>query len=228
MKKGKDVLLLALALVGCKYVLGATVHKDEPHFKGPFDCAEFVAYCNFQTFGILYGCDTDDLKRVHTADAYTGYFGRDAKALGKIITVAEAAQIPGAIILRVPAPGAIGHVVFSQGNGKTVEANCTKYGCIESVVNGRRFDMGILLPGIEYTSNTSVKSSAPAVVYRLKSPYMVGDFVGKIQKALQIPADNIFGDDTNNAVVAFQEREGLVVDGEVMPGGQTARALGIL
>lgn len=229
MATGQDAVNFAKKLVGRPYVLGANVQKDNPDYSGAFDCAEFVAFTNYQVFGILYGCDSNSLRNVRTADAYTGYFKRDAEKLGKIITVDEAASIPGAMILRFPAPGAVGHIVFSQGNGNTVEANCTKYGCIESVVRGRRFDIGILLPGVAYhIIEEHYEPINKSTVYKLEVPNMKGDFITKIQSALGISADGIFGIKTNEAIIAYQKKEGLVADGEVMPGGQTARSLGVL
>lgn len=231
MKTTTDLLELAKTLVGRTYVLGAIVPADDPNYSGPFDCAEFVKWLHYQTFGILYGCDSDSLTHAHTADGFTGYFQRDAKALGRIISVQEAIQIPGAMILRFPAQGAVGHIVLSQGNGKTVEANCTKYGCIESVTNNRRFDIGILLPGITYTMSYNLgTSSAPEIVYRYKTPNMIDPFIGEIQKALGFTdddVDNEFGPKTLKAVIAFQTKEGLTIDGEVMPDGETAKALNI-
>lgn len=227
-KNGKDVIAFALQFVGRPYVLGAVVPKDQADYDGPFDCAELCAFSNFQTFGFLYGCSTDDEKKAAIADAYTGYFGKDAKALGVIISVADGAKIAGAMLLRLPAPGTTGHIVFSQGNGKTVEAHSTKHGCIESVVTGRRFDMAVLLPKVEYDKpNEKVLSEAPKIVYRLKTPYMKDEYIKKIQGALRLKADGIFGMDTHNAVVAFQKSKGLVIDGEVMPGGETSGLLGI-
>jgi putative peptidoglycan binding protein len=231
MKTTTDLIELAKTLIGRPYVLGAIVPADNPNYSGPFDCAEFVKWLNYQIFGIIYGCDSDSLTHAHTADGYTGYFERDAKALGRIISVQEAITIPGAMILRFPAPGAVGHIVLSQGTGKTVEANCTKYGCIESVTNNRRFDIGVLLPGVQYNmSYHPVISSAPEIVYRYKTPNMINPFVGEIQKALgfsQDDQDNIFGNKTLKAVIAFQTKEGLIIDGEVMPGGETAKHLNI-
>jgi hypothetical protein len=52
-----------------------------------------------------------------------------------------------------------------------------------------------------------------------------GDAVKKIQAALGIPADGIFGPQTERAVKRFQRRKGLLVDGVVGP--QTLDALGI-
>jgi Transglycosylase-like domain/Putative peptidoglycan binding domain len=52
-----------------------------------------------------------------------------------------------------------------------------------------------------------------------------GDAVRKIQSALGIPADGIFGPQTERAVKRFQRRKGLLVDGVVGP--QTRGALGL-
>jgi Transglycosylase-like domain/Putative peptidoglycan binding domain len=52
-----------------------------------------------------------------------------------------------------------------------------------------------------------------------------GDDVKRIQAALGIPADGIFGPQTERAVKRFQRRKGLLVDGVVGP--QTRGALGL-
>jgi Transglycosylase-like domain/Putative peptidoglycan binding domain len=52
-----------------------------------------------------------------------------------------------------------------------------------------------------------------------------GNAVRKIQRALGIPADGIFGPQTERAVKRFQRRRGLLVDGVVGP--QTRGALGL-
>ena len=52
-----------------------------------------------------------------------------------------------------------------------------------------------------------------------------GSAVKKIQAALGITADGVFGPQTHRAVRRFQRREGLVVDGVVGP--QTRAALGL-
>lgn len=209
------------------YVLGAYVPKDNENYSGAFDCAEFVAFVNYQVLGILFGTEKNDFSRKNSDDAYTGYFDRDAHKQGVIIPVAQAIRTPGAMLLRIAKGNSVGHIVFSQGDGTTVEAHSTKYGVIESRTDGRRWDIGILLPGVEYTENPKVESKAPAVVYRLKQPLMFDPFKGKLQKALGVAIDNIYGAKTEGAVVKFQKQNGLVADGEVMPGGETAKALGI-
>lgn len=227
MKKGQDVLTIAKEYIGSRYILGSFAPKDEKNYSGSFDCAEFVSYCIFQTFGILYGCSTSDILRADKADAYTGFFDRDATKKGIIITVEQAARTPGAILLRVPTGSAIGHVVFSNGDGKTTEAHSASKGVIQSKVDGRRWSYGILLPEIPYKENKVVKTAAPPVVFRLKKPFMQDEFIGKIQKALKIPVDGVYGPITQAAVVFYQKKAGLIPDGEVMPGGQTAKSLGI-
>jgi hypothetical protein len=52
-----------------------------------------------------------------------------------------------------------------------------------------------------------------------------GDDVKRIQSALGLPADGIFGPQTERAVKRFQRRKGLLVDGVVGP--QTRGALGL-
>lgn len=225
---GRYILAFAKLFIGFKYILGVKVPKNAENYTGAFDCAEFVAYCIYKTFGFLYGCDTANVLKAATTDAYTGFFANDAKKRGIIIPVEQAARTPGALLLRVSSSSnQIGHIVISQGNGKTVEAHSTKYGVIESKVDGRRWDYGILLPGVEYEYCIPVATKAPAKVYRLKNPMMKDGFISKIQKALGVQIDGFYGKDTEAAVVVFQRKSGLIPDGEVMPGGETAKALGI-
>lgn len=228
--KGKDILSIAKGLLGNPYRLGAYVPKNKADYKGDFDCAEFVCYCLYQSYSFLYGTELNNFSRKFADDAYTGYLDRDAHKLGKIISVEEAARTPGAILLRVGVGTAIGHTAISIGNGKTYEAHSTKYGCISSVIDGRRWSYGILLPNVDYTQEAMVLTKPPILVYRLIKPYMKDAYVGKIQRALGMAekqVDNIYGPNTQALVVAFQKKNGLVPDGEIMPGGETARSLKI-
>src|SRR5258708_3934532 len=132
-------------------------------------------------------------------------------------TAAAAGRTPGAAVLRVPIAGqVIGHIVISDGQGGTVEAHSTNRGVIRDTLGGRRWDMGVLVPGIDYSRNPEPqKVTPPAVVYRLMSPKMKGPVVRLIQDALKAKGidpgerDGIFGGQTFAAVRAFQLTNGL-------------------
>lgn len=228
---GDEILRIARRHIGEKYVLGVLVAKDNPNWVGPWDCAEFVSWVVFQAAGRLYGCE-NNIGDPATADAYTGYWKRDAETLGQIIPIGKAACTPGAAVLRVPQAGAIGHIVISDGNGGTVEAHSSGRGVIQSTLSYRRWDLGILIPGFSYAHGSEgAVEGLGTTVYRVTAPVMTGSKILEIQKALKSsgfdpgPLDGEFGPHTLSASVAFQLSRGLVPDGEVGP--QTATALGI-
>ena len=148
---GQQLVDLARKHIGEPYVFGSIAPKYDAGYHGPWDCAEFPAWIIYQAAHILYGCSTSDPERVAEADAYTGYFARDCLQRGNGITVKEAATFPGALVLRLPKPRKTGHIVISDGLGGTVEAHSTKLGVIQHKLAGRAWDIGILVPGIEYT-----------------------------------------------------------------------------
>src|SRR5205807_1741365 len=87
-------------------------------------------------------------------------------------------------------------------------------------------------PGISYDAATeTIAVKAPATLYALGAPNMDRAIIVKIQKALSSKGFNpgdINGEyerPTALAVAAFQDAQGLVVDGQVGP--DTAGALGI-
>ena len=82
MAEGKDLYELGIKHTGEKYILGAMAPKNNANWKGPWDCAEFVSWCVYQISGKLYGCENNS-GNPGSADAYTGYWGRDAKIIGK-------------------------------------------------------------------------------------------------------------------------------------------------
>jgi len=228
MGTGHQLYELGTKHVGEKYHFGAMVPKNEPDYTGPWDCAEFASWLVYQVSERLYGCANNNGDPAG-ADAYSGFWARDAEKLGQKISVAQAAELPGAALVRIASRDIIGHVAISDGRGGTVEAHSTKYGVIKSKVSGRRWDFGVLVPWISY-SETGEKLppiEKPAVkIYRWTKPMMQGEKIKEIQRALGLTPDGFYGSKTFNAVRAFQKNTNLVADGEVGP--TTAAKLGVL
>ncbi|MEJ2432211.1 MAG: peptidoglycan-binding protein [Pseudolabrys sp.] len=239
MAHGSDLVRLAETRIGEKYVWGANAPKDDPNWKGPWDCAEFTSWLVYQTTQRLYGCRP--LNKPSSANAYTGYWGDDAKTFGKIVSIERAIQTPGAFLLRLPNRNrrpASGHVVLTDGNGGTIEAMGTAFGVRRGKTHGRLWDLGILVPWISYdgaanlpTEPTEPPPSAHVVILRRGKPMVEDPRVEALQKALLAagfdpgPIDGLFGPLTEAAVFEFQSAKNLTVDGEVGP--ETGGALGL-
>ena len=227
MATGADIVAKAATRIGDPYVLGSVVPLTNPNWHGPWDCAEFVSWAVFQASGIVYGWRPED--NPNTGESYTGYWAEDARRRGQIVSPTEAAAIPGAVLLRAPPSG---HIVISDGNGGTIEARGAQWGVCRYVTAGRSWTHGILVPGITYarSAGPGAPLTTPAV-FRLTQPAMHGPKVKEIQKAVTAagynpgPPDGLYGTQTYAAVRAFQQAEGLTVDGEVGP--DTARALNV-
>jgi hypothetical protein len=152
--------------------------------------------------------------------------------MGQVVSVELASRTAGAFVLRTPQPGAVGHVVISDGKGGTVEAHSSKDGVIASALSRRRWDTGIFAPAVQYTPGSAVPLADPVgMIYRLTTPLMTGEKIKEMQCKLQAAGfdtgglDGVFGPHTHAAVLAFQLASGLAGDGEV--GRLTARALRI-
>lgn len=230
MATGQDLIALAAQHIGEQYVYGATVPKDNAYWKGPWDCAEFASWCLYQVSGELFGCDN---KPPAIANAYTGYWHRQAKAKGFGVPVIVGKSTPGAFLLRAPTAQLGGHIAISDGAGHTFEAHSTATGVIRGKVDGRRWDMGVLPPAITYAQPAEyVPTSPPSLVLRLKNPNMKGAMIERLQRALTerglFPGaiDGVYGPHTAAAVHAFQLTQGLLADGEA--GEVTLRALGLV
>jgi lysozyme family protein/peptidoglycan hydrolase-like protein with peptidoglycan-binding domain len=227
---GAGLLRRAREHIGEEYV-NTQIPKDDPKWKGPWDCAEFVSWLVYQEAGILYGC-VDDNAKPSEADAYTGAWQTDLERRGIRVSVDQAAATVGGIVLRYPPPGGMGHIALCDGKGGTVEAKGRKWGVVADTVHGRGWHTGILVPGIKYDSGAApLLVTPPAALYARNAPNMDKAIIVQIQQALAAKAfspgeiDGEFGPETEAAVVAFQLSEGLVVDGQVGP--DTAGALGI-
>jgi len=193
-----------------------------------------VSWLVFQVTGRLYGCRRD-FGDPSTADAFTGYWERDVESLGTLISIDEAASTPGAAVLRFPnAAGKGGHIVISDGKGGTVEAHSPGDGVVTLGLSGRRWDAGVLVPGVTYSgaAPVNVPVTPPTTqIFRLTTPPMQGPKVQAIQQALKQAGfdpgviDGTFGPHTASAVIAFQLSNRLQADGEVGP--TTAAKLGV-
>ncbi|ANW04550.1 peptidoglycan-binding domain-containing protein [Bradyrhizobium icense] len=227
---GAGLVQRARPHIGEQYV-NTQVPKDDPHWHGPWDCAEFVSWLVYQEAGTLYGC-VDHTALPAKADAYTGAWKADLERLGKRVSVEEAAATVGGIVLRYPpGPGKMGHIAVCDGNGGTIEAKGRRYGVVADTVHGRGWHTGILIPGISYDNAAPIKVNPPAIIYEVGAPNMNMAVVTRIQAALAAKGfdpgliDGEFGLNTQAAVLRFQEAEGMVVDGAVGP--ETAAALGV-
>lgn len=230
MATGAALLELASRHVTQQYVLGAKVPKDNPAWAGPWDCAEFASWCVYQASSKLFGCD--QANNPSTADAYTGYWRADARRAACTVPIVIAKSTPGAFVLRFPAAHLNGHIAICDGEGGTVEAHSAALGVIRGEVDGRRWDVGVLPPMIDYAEPSVLRPFQPAgLVLRLKTPNMKGALIARLQAELNLrgfrvgKVDGAYGPHTAAAVYAFQQSQQLVADGEA--GRVTLRALGL-
>lgn len=144
MPTGQDFLNLAAKHLGEEYVYGAEVPLDDPDWHGPWDCAEFVTWVVYHVTLKIYGITEE-------GDPWTGAWLEDLLD-GKVkrIKLSEAVRTPGAIFLR--RHNGRGHISFSDGLGKTIEAKGTMWGVCRDVADPaeRDWDYGILIPGVQY------------------------------------------------------------------------------
>lgn len=207
MIKSRELLNAASKHIGEKYVLGAIVAMTNKNFKGPWDCAEFITYVTYQVTGVLYG--------FRKPEAYTGYWAEDVenKKVTKV-SIEKTINTVGAILLRKPKQGLIGHIAFSDGKGGTIEARGKAYGVMkytageiknEKFYNTRHWDLGILLPNVEYSGREGLELPLAAV----KNVENNEALVANVQESLSTNGfigSNGFGsnDETRVAIFNFQ------------------------
>lgn len=128
----ETVLLQALGQQGDKYVFGAeaSVKDNNPE---QFDCSELVQW----------SCDRVKVVPKMPDGAINQY--QHCLKYGTTIPVSQAIKTRGALMFTYP----VHHVVFSLGDGRTMEAKGKKYGVgIFSAKN--RFRKAGLIPGVDY------------------------------------------------------------------------------
>src|ERR1700738_1541854 len=114
MTSGREMLDLARMHIGERYA-HVQVPKDNPNWKGPWDCSEFMSWLVFQDAIFLYGC-LDDTVAPAVAKAFTGAWKTDSKTLGRRVSVNEAAGTVGGMVLRFPPTSdGMGHIVICDG-----------------------------------------------------------------------------------------------------------------
>ncbi len=229
---GQAIIDLGRTRIGQKYVFGVTVPLDNPDWKGPWDCAEFASWCAYQCYGLIFGAGATEFAR---ANPYSGYWLKEAKTRGRMISWRDALKIPGAALIRAPHAGVIGHVAFAVGDGEsTLEARGAKYGVGEfSDAKTRAWTIGCLLPDVAYAEMPIARKPArlPKGHFWLKRPNFKGPEIVALQRALSSagfdpgPVDGVFGPFVNAALLAFQEHKGIDVDGVF--GREAASALNL-
>lgn len=218
----QDIVSLALKHVGEAYRLGARVPMASRQWTGPWDCAEFASWCLYRATGVLYGVrpENDPVR----ADAYSGWWIDQARRDGATVPLDVAIRTPGAFLLRAAGKDWIGHVAISDGKGGTVEAHSSKTGVIRGKVEKRRWDHGVVVPGVMALSNPEVPRVQVAQrTLHVTEALMAGPLVRQVQRALRSAGyfpgvvDGIYGPQTAHAVQRYQDDHGLVADGEVGP-----------
>lgn len=229
---GSTILDIAKRHLGQKYAFTPTPDYDDPDWKGPFDCAEYASYCTFRAYKIAYGVVPDPANRYNS---YSGYWQRDAGKHGIRISWRDALHIPGAMLLRFPPgnePPPYGHVAISLGDGgSTYEARGKKFGVMKHTAHGRSWNTGVLIPGVLYDTPDGLGSDL--LLFKvLDPPAGYSPIVEEIQKRLvrlgllaKPQMNGLYDVVTAKAISDFQDKKGIVVDGEVGP--ETGAALGM-
>lgn len=228
---GDDVCNLARSRVGGRYVLGTSVNKADRN-ASVFDCAELGSWAVYQASGRLFGC-ADDRGNPTSVDAYTGFWARDARTSRCVLSPDQAAGIRGAILLREPVAGSMGHLAVSDGIGGTYEAANGEAGVVHWSARGRTWTMGIVVPWLRYRVGPPIDlhaAAAQASIWPTRGESSAR--VLSLQQALQVHGvplagvtPGIYDAATSAAVIAFQRARSLTVDDEVGPS--TRRALGL-
>lgn len=118
-----------------------------------------------------------------------------------------------------------GHVGVYVGNGEVVEWRGFKYGCVVTKLKERKWLHWYELPWIDYVGAEVTEGRYGTLGSRLLKYGKKGDDVRTLQTLLMqleydlsdYGADGDYGKETEDAVKAFQESEGLEADGDYGP-----------
>lgn len=222
MPTGQQLIELANKHRGEKYVFGARVNFKNPNYKGPWDCAEFISWAVYQVSGLLVGVKNDD--------SYTGYWKDEIGRNCTQISVSEAKNTAGAVFLRFPTKLRSGHIAFSDGKGKTIEAMDSMNGVRKGNVDGRDWDTALLINEFTYAKGEGIPQYVnDSKSHKLISPIQKASIIIKAKEALAdfgIDAGEIndeYNQDMEIAIYNYQLMKGLVPDG--IMGPKTMRSL---
>lgn len=204
----EDVLLHAISRTGKRYVFGAEADgKPDPK---TIDCSELVQW---------------SLQQAGMPNAPDGAANQHAwcERAGMLIPVERALKTRGALMFPFPD---VHHVVFSLGDGTTMEAKGKAYGVGVFSAKGR-FQRAALIPGVDYTPRGQKPppeppkpAAKPAPLHPWPGhPTARGSkdkvTVEVIQRAVRVKVDGDYGPKTAAAVRAFQKVHKLAQSGTV-------------
>lgn len=139
----EDVLLFAISDTGATYVFGAeaSIRDDHP---ARIDCSELVEW----------SCGKATVDPKMPDGSYNQY--AHCQRHNTVLSVTRALHTRGALMFITGTNGVIHHVVFSLGDGTTMEAKGKSYGVgtfsAYTSTGKPRFDKAGLIPGVDYFS----------------------------------------------------------------------------
>jgi hypothetical protein len=145
MATGRQILATATEYTGLPYVMGAEADLTGHDWPEALDCSELVQLaCTRNGVSLLDG---------HWLQ------WKWCAAQGTLISVEQAIATPGALLF-VYDGTTNGHVAFSQGDGTTMEARGTRWGCGSWPVEGRGWTHGALIPDVDYEEDDMAMTDA--------------------------------------------------------------------
>jgi cell wall-associated NlpC family hydrolase len=178
-------------------------------------------------------CDAAHIITPSSATNSSGFYNW-AKAAGTLISADQAIHTYGAMLVRGGSYGygPVGHIAFSLGDGRTMEAMGRRWGCLIGNAYGRRWGTSMIVPGADYSDPMDVailKALAAAIQQFRDIPMHKGDkredlvkfakglLNKKMPKAHLDVRDPHFADKMETVVKNFQKLVHLKPDGVIGP-----------